>query len=157
MKKKARSAAAVKSIEKQFGKEFAQATKVVIAQTELMELETLRLDRQRAAKQERELKARIDAREAELIAKLKGGAVVEGRLNAAVEREQGDCRPPWKDCYLDHMAMEHGQPRESIEEQTRLAFPGGFKDVLVITPRAAEPKKKSDRGPRELEKLLSFK
>lgn len=73
---------------------------------------------------------------AALIARLKMGQKIEegSSLNAFVDQEPGQCRPAWKDLFLDHMKL-HGVPPEQAELDARNATEIPVNDVLKVHRR----------------------
>lgn len=80
---------------------------------------------------ERALKAELDAAEADLMGRLKAGVKVYGKLTATIVKESGDCRPPWKEIYLNHM-VEHGVQPAAAEQEAREQHPAELKERLVV-------------------------
>jgi hypothetical protein len=104
----------------------------VITEFELVALETTRLQLAEARKKVRELEAATEQREANLIAALKAGAVVDGNRTAVVETVTGPSRPKWKEAYVEHFQEEHGETQEAIELRLQKKYPGKECEVLVV-------------------------
>lgn len=78
------------------------------------------------------LEKELEAQEEAVIAKLKQGAKIEGRLTASVHEEEGPRRPQWKNLYLDHFVVEHGMVKAVLESQVKADTKPSVKEVLDI-------------------------
>jgi hypothetical protein len=105
---------------------------LVVTEYELVAIETTRLQLAEFRKKAREAEAALEQREADVIAKLKAGAVVEGNRTAVIKPDVGPSRPKWKELYVQHFEAEHGETAESIEVRVQKLYPGKTCDTLVI-------------------------
>jgi hypothetical protein len=109
----------------------------VITEYELIAVETTRLQLQEARKKVKQAELALEGRQKDIIRKLKSGAHVEGSKTAIITEELGQCRPAWKDLYVEHFQSEHGETLESIVLRAQAAYPATSHEVLVIGSKPA--------------------
>lgn len=80
----------------------------------------------------RKIEADLETREKDVMTKLRGGAECEGKLVASIEVEPGQCRPPWKDLYLNHMVSQHEKAPKAVEEEARALYPAQDSESLAV-------------------------
>lgn len=98
-----------------------------------LELIMRKREQVKAAKAEvSKLEADLATHEKNVMIKLRGGAECEGRLVASIEVKTGQCRPPWKDIYVNHMVSEHQKAAEAVEEDARSRYPAGENESLAV-------------------------
>ncbi len=86
-----------------------------------------------ARKSLRLIEANLGSLEKNLINLLRVGVAVDSKTyEAIIAMEEGVCRPPWKDEYLDHMAEVHFVLRAPAEELVRERHPAEKREVLSI-------------------------
>jgi hypothetical protein len=92
-----------------------------------------------------EAKSALKAHEAELSAlehavttamkSEEGYRVESGKYSAVLEERDGQCRPPWKDVYLEHFVKEHDTTAKAEEQRIRDLYPAEKSEVLVVGER----------------------
>jgi hypothetical protein len=105
-----------------------------ITEFELRSFETLREEASAARKRVKQLEELVKGQAAQIIARLDAGAVTEGAYEALIEEGFGQCRPEWKEEYLQHFEIEHGIEREATEAAIRHRYPAPPTRTLVVGP-----------------------
>jgi hypothetical protein len=106
-----------------------------ISEMELAAYLTLKEQYEQAKKEAAKLEKTLKGQTEGLIARLKAGEEVVGGFEAVVTQEEGQCRPGWKDEYLDHMVQHHGLSRDAAETEVQGRTEIPVKDVLKVAPR----------------------
>lgn len=106
-----------------------------ISEMELAAYLTLKEQYEQAKRDAARLEKTLKGQTESLVARLKAGEVVMGGFEAVVVQEEGQCRPGWKDEYLDHMVQHHGLTRDDAETEVQGRTDIPVKDVLKVAPR----------------------
>lgn len=106
----------------------------VVTELELVAVETSRMTLATLRKRVREAEATLEQQEADVIAKVRAGAAIQGKLAASVTVEMGPSRPKWQELHFEHMLNEHGLTKEQVVVDAQKRYPPKPYDVLNITP-----------------------
>lgn len=109
----------------------------VVTELDLISIETQRRGVSELSKQLNKAKADLEKAELAVMDKLKGGAAVQGKLTAIVEKELGASRPSWRDLHVTHMTKEHNLTEKEVEAAAKAAYPPKEKEVLTIGTKPA--------------------
>lgn len=98
----------------------------------LVQREKLKVERAKL----KELERSVELTEESLIARIKTGASVTGKIDARVEEKAGTCRPAWKEEFIALAVRDGRDPVAEVEAVVRNT-PVKTSEVLVLAPREA--------------------
>lgn len=79
--------------------------------------------------------AELEALENSLIARLKAGARIYGKLTAVVDSVKGPSRPHYKEELCQHMLAAHGQDPAVTETEVQQRWPGSPVERVAVSPK----------------------
>lgn len=83
-------------------------------------------------KQAREAEAVLEQQERAIMNLLRAGATVEGRRSAAIETQDGPCRPKYQELWVEHMTNYHNVTEAMALEVARGRYPPKAVESLAI-------------------------